>query len=202
MWKKVLLLHFFQSMLKKVIFLEDRKKCNLVPVHKKESKTLIKTYWPISILPISSKIFETLVINSLFNYFTQNKCFTECQSGFLPGDTCVAQLLSIPSVILKSFNSGQPADMRGIFLDISKAFDKVWHEGLISYALDSDLLKLFIHYLEDRKQGVALNGFFLENISVGVSQGSALSPILFLTYINDLSDGVNSICKISVCCWT
>ena len=92
----------------------------------------------------------------------QNKLFTECQPGFIPGDSCVAQLLPITHEIYKSFYCNPPGEMRGIFIDISKVFDKVWHEGLIfklkTYGIDGDLLKLLVNYLEDRKQRVVLNG--------------------------------------------
>ena len=92
----------------------------------------------------------------------QNKLFAECQSGFIPGDSCVAQLLPNTHEIYKRFNCNPQVDTRGTFLDISKAFDKVWHEGLIfklkTYGIDGDLLKLLINYLEDRKQRVVLNG--------------------------------------------
>ena len=90
----------------------------------------------------------------------------------------------------------------GIFLDISKAFDKVWHEGLIfklkTYGIDDDSLKLLINYLEDRKQRVVLNEqtSSWKSILAGVPQGSVLDPILFLIYINDLPDRIKSICKI------
>ena len=112
--------------------------------------------------PCRNVISLKLQSNSLFSYFMQNKRFTECQSGFIPGDSCVAQLLLITHEIYKSFDCNPPTDRRGIFLDISKAFDKVWHEGLIfklkTYGIDGDLLKLLINYLEDRKQRVVLNG--------------------------------------------
>ena len=61
----------------------------------------------------------------------QNKIFTDCQSGFIPYISCIAQLLSITHETYKRFDCNPPADKRGIFLDISKAFDKVWHESLI-----------------------------------------------------------------------
>ena len=92
--------------------------------------------------------------------------------------------------------------MRGTFLDISKAFDKVWHEGLIfklkSYTVDGNLLKLLENYLTDRQQKVVLNGqkYLWQNIYAGASQGSALGQLLFLICINDLPDGLTSICKL------
>ena len=94
----------FKSMLEEGIFPDDWKKSNVVPVHKKESTNLIKSYRPISLLPIFSKIFERLIFNSLFNYFMQNKLFTECQSGFIPDDSCVTQLVSITLEIYQSFD--------------------------------------------------------------------------------------------------
>ena len=115
----------FKSMINEGVFPEDWKKGNVVPIHKKESRNLIKNYRPISLLPIFSKVFERLVFNALFNFFLQNKLFTSCQSGFIPGDSCVSQLLSITHEIYKSFDCHPPTDMRNIFLDISKAFGKV-----------------------------------------------------------------------------
>ena len=92
--------------------------------------------------------------------------------------------------------------MRGVFLDISKAFDKVWHDGLIfklkSYGVEGELLLLLKNYLHNREQRVVLNGQTSEwkRIYSRVPQGSLLGPILFLIYINDLPDGITSMCKI------
>ena len=93
----------FKSVINEGVFPEDWKKRNIVPIHKKESKNLIKNYWPISLLPMFSKVFERLVFNALFNFFLQNKLCTPCQSGFIPGDSCISQLLSIAHEIYKSF---------------------------------------------------------------------------------------------------
>ena len=121
----------FQESLKKEIFPEIWKEANVVPIHKKEDNTLIKNYRPISLLPIFGKIFERVIYDSLFNNFPSNKLFAPSQSGFLPGDSCIAQLPPIIHEIQTAFDNNPTLDQRGVFLDISKAFDKVWHTGLV-----------------------------------------------------------------------
>ena len=94
--------------------------------------------------------------------------------------------------------------MRGIFLDISKAFDKGWHEGLKfklkAYGIKKELRSLLGNYLQNREQRVVLNGQISEwrKINSGFPQGSVLGPLLFLIYIKDLPDRFTSICKIFV----
>ena len=80
----------FEEWLKKGIFPEIWKKANVVPIHKKEDKTLIKNYHPISLLSVFGKTFERVIYNSLFHHFLNNKLFTPSQSGFLPGDSIIA----------------------------------------------------------------------------------------------------------------
>ena len=121
----------FDESLKNGVFPEIWKRANVVPVHKKDDQSLVKNYRPINLLPIFGKIFERVIYNSLFNYFISNKLFTPSQSCFLPGNSCIAQLLSIIHEIQTAFDENPTADVRGVFLDISKAFDKVWHDGLL-----------------------------------------------------------------------
>ena len=148
----------FEESLKKRILPEIWKNANVVPIHKKEDKTLIKTYCPISLLPIFGKIFERVIYNSLFNHFLSNKLFTPSQSRFLSGDSCIAQLISIIHEIQRAFDNNPTVDVRGVFLDISKIFDKVWHGSLIfkltSYGAEGELLSLLQDYLQNREQRV------------------------------------------------
>ena len=87
--------NILEHFIKKGKFPEIWKKANVVPVHKREDKMLVKNYRPISLLPIFGKMFEIVIYNSLFNYFQSNRLFTPSQSVFFPGDSCIAQLLSI-----------------------------------------------------------------------------------------------------------
>ena len=93
---------------------------------KKEDKSLINNYRPISLVPIFGKILERVIYNFFSNYFLSNKLFKPSQSGFLPGDSCIAQLSSIVYKIQTAFDENPTADVRGVILDISKAFDKIW----------------------------------------------------------------------------
>ena len=92
---------------------------------------LVKNYRPISLCPIFGNIIERVIYNSLFNYFQSSRLFTPSQSGFLPGDSCIAQLWSTIHEIQTAFDENPTVDLRGVFLGISKLFDKVWHDGII-----------------------------------------------------------------------
>ena len=93
-------------------------------------------YRPLSLLPICGKIFDRLIFNPVFEFLEENKLLSPSQSGFRTNDSCENQLLSIAHRIYADFDQSPSLEVRANFLDISKAFDKVWHEGLL-YKLET-----------------------------------------------------------------
>ena len=136
----------------------------------------------------------------MFGFFIENDLISQHQSGFKPGDSCINQLLSITHEIYQSFDEG--FDVRSVFLDISKALDKVWHDGIIfklkQNGISGNLLSLLSNFLRHRKQRVLLNGQTSSwaDVNAGVPQGSILGPLLFLIYKNDIADGLSSNAKL------
>ena len=174
----------FKEALSTGLFPSNWKKGNIVPIHKKGDKQILENYRPVSLLPICGKIFKILIFNQLFKYLLENNLVLPDQSEFKPEDSCIIQLLSITHEIYYLFDEG--LEVRSVFLDISKAFGKVWHKGLLFKLSQNDisgnLLDLLSSFLSDRKRRVLLNGqtSAWQNVTEGVPQGSILVPLLFL----------------------
>ena len=194
----------FKNCLNSNTFPDVWKKANVIPVHKKGDKQLLKNYRSVSLLPNCGKIFEKLLFNALYSFFEDHKLLNPCQSGFKKYDSCINQLVSIIHEIYSAFNCNPSLEVLGVFLDLSKAFDKVWHDGLIyklkSLGISGSLLKLIQNHLDNRFQRVLLNGQTSEwkPVNAGVSQGSILGPLFFLVYINDICSNLSTNVKLFV----
>ena len=145
----------------------------------------ITNYQPVSLLPICSKIFEWIIDNAIYRHISDNNLWSLNQSGFSIGASCKNQFLSITHDIYHSFDEGFEA--RAILVDISRVFDKVLHERLVykllQYGCSGDLLSFLTDFPTNRKQRV---------IKTSVPQRSILGSLLFLLYINDCAENLDS----------
>ena len=128
----------------------------------KNDKPLVNNYRPISLLPIFGKIFEKIIFDEIYNFLLEEKPLNPNQPGFRPSGSCINQLLAITHEIFEAFDCYPSLKVRSVFLDISKAFDKVWHEGFLfklkSMDISGELYNLLENYLLGRFQRVVLDG--------------------------------------------
>lgn len=147
------------------------------------------SYRPISLLPTISKVFEKLLIKRLKPLIKERALIPQHQFGFRDNHSTIDQVHRITNVIEKALEERKVCS--SLFLDVSQAFDKVWHEGLL-YKLQRDLPKQFYQilksYLTERCFRIKYDGEFsqVKNIAAGVPQGSVLGPLLYQLYTRDI----------------
>ncbi len=148
------LCHLLNYSLSTGYFPEVWKTAHVIPIHKKDNHRLCNNYRPISLLCCISKVFEKLFFKHIYNFLRVNGLLKTNQSGFTPGDSIINQLINICNKIHCQLDNDD--EILAVFLDISKAFNKVWHKGLLyklkQIGISGKLLKWIESYLSNRNQ--------------------------------------------------
>uniref|UniRef100_A0A3B3C2G3 Reverse transcriptase domain-containing protein n=1 Tax=Oryzias melastigma TaxID=30732 RepID=A0A3B3C2G3_ORYME len=172
------------------VFPEGMKRAKVIPIYKSDDQCDLKNYRPISLLSQFAKILEKLFHKRLYNYLENHNILCEQQYGFRPNRTTTLALIDLVENISNAIDNKQYAI--GVFLDLTKAFDTINHHLLLRklycYGIRGVAFSWIKSYIENRQQYVHINGVDseLQIVTCGVPQGSVLSPLLFIIYINDI----------------
>lgn len=184
----VLLASIYTSCFRHCYFPEQWKKAQIVMIPKPMKNHLLpENHRPISLLNTMAKIFEKIILKKLTTHLKIRKE----QHAFRPGHSTTTQLVTLVDDLTQKSQAKQKTV--AVFLDVAKAFDRVWHQGLIHKLMRADVplpvVKLIYSFLRNRTFQVKVKNQLssLCNIEAGVPQGSCLSPLLYSLYINDFS---------------
>ena len=186
-----ILIHLFNSCMLAGVFPDELKCARVTPLFKSGNRNLMSNYRPISILPTLSKIFEKLIHVRIYQFLDDNQVLCSYQFGFRKTHSTVHAVQTAIHSVTKALDASYQC--MGIFIDFSKAFDTIRHnillEKLYHYGGRGVAHDLISSYLSNRKQFVYYDRecySAVEDINVGVPQGSVLGPLFFILYVNDI----------------
>jgi hypothetical protein len=195
-----ILRHLFQQSVDKSSVPSDWKTANICAVFKKGDKTLCKNYRPVSLTSVTCKMLEHIIASHVMRHLDENEILNKEQHGFRRGHSCESQLINTIEEIARNVDQGSQTDI--IILDFEKAFDTVAHNRLLQkleyYGIRGNLHGWIKDWLIGRTQSVVLDGARSkeESVTSGVPQGTVLGPIMFLIYINNITDRTTSPMKL------
>ena len=192
-----ILAKLFNKCLKESCFPDCWKVSSVVPVFKNVGeRSTAKSHHPVSLLSVVIKVFEKLVNNRIVDHLEKCGLFSDFQYGFRSSRSTADLQTVVSDRIARVFN--RSGATRAVALDISKAVERVWHAGLMSYGISGQIFGLIFSFLSNRRLQVVLDGKSSQEypVNTGVPRRSVLGPTVFLVYINDLPDDV--ICNIAI----
>ena len=173
----------------------------LIPKPNKDSK-FAKNFRPISLLSCVGKVLERIIASRLSAFMEEKNLFSKTQSGFRRKHMTTEQLLRLSEESYAGFKKQQTT--AALFLDAEAAFDRCWHSG-IKYKLKKTLnlpnrfVRLISSFLSDRTLKVFYEGHYSSHVTLGAGtpQGSPLSPLIYIIYVNDYPKEIQDICSLS-----